>query len=85
MLQINVSNSFRYPIPKHFISGVVYKFQCSLCNESYYGKSNRHLDIRPEKHIGVSPLTEKRLNHQIMVLFVIIYSSFDYFSVLAHE
>ena len=39
--QIMLSNSFRYndPIPKDLISGVVYKFQCVLCNESYYGES----------------------------------------------
>ena len=34
--QARLSNSFRYkdPIPKDLISGVVYKFQCGLCNES---------------------------------------------------
>ena len=34
--QTRLSNSFRYkdPIPKDLTSGVVYKFQCSLCNES---------------------------------------------------
>ena len=33
--QTRLSNSFRYkdPIPKELISGVVYKFQCCLCNE----------------------------------------------------
>ena len=33
--QTRLSNSFRYkdPIPKELISGVVYKFQCRLCNE----------------------------------------------------
>ena len=46
--QTRLSNSFRYkdPIPKDLISGVVYKFQCGLCNESYYGESIGHLDIR---------------------------------------
>ena len=29
---------FKDQIPKDFISGVVYKFQCGLCNESCYGK-----------------------------------------------
>ena len=38
--QAKLSNSFRYkdPIPKDLISGVVYKFQCGLCNESYLVK-----------------------------------------------
>ena len=61
--QTRLSNSVRYkdPIPKGLISGVVYKFQCDLCNESYYGKSIRHLDIRSGEHIGVSPLTGKKV------------------------
>ena len=37
--QTKLSNSFRFkdPIPKDLISGVLSKFQCGLCNESYYG------------------------------------------------
>ena len=37
--QTRLSNFFCYkdPIPKDLISGVVYKFQCDLCNGSYYG------------------------------------------------
>ena len=78
--QTRLSHSFRYkdPIPKDLISGVVYKFQCGLCNESYYGKSIRHLDIRSGEHIAVSPITERRSNHQITVLFVNIYSSITF-------
>ena len=61
--QTKLSNSFRFkdPIPKDLISGVVYKFQCGLCNESYYGESIRHLDIRSGEHIGVSPITGKKI------------------------
>ena len=40
---------------------VIYKFQCGLCNESYYGESMRHLDIKPGEHIGVSPHTGKKV------------------------
>ena len=43
------------------ISAVVYKFQCGLCNEFYYGKSIRYLDKRSGEHIGVSPLTGKNV------------------------
>ena len=43
------------------ISGVVYKFQCGLCNKSYHGENIRHLDIRSGEHIGVSPLTGKKV------------------------
>ena len=38
-----------------------YKFECCLCNVSYYGESSRHLDIRSGEHIGVSPLTRRKV------------------------
>ena len=41
--------------------GVVYKIQCGLCNESYYGECVRHLAVRSGEHIGISPLTNKRV------------------------
>ena len=61
--QTRLWNSFCFkdPIPKDLVSGVVYKFQCGLCNDSYYGESIRHLDIRSGKHVGVSPLTGKKV------------------------
>ena len=91
--QTRLSHSFRYkdPIPKDLISGVVYKFQCGLCNESYYGESIRHLDIRSGEHIGVSLLTGKKVkpsnnsaicDHLLHCNFL---PSFGNFSVLAHE
>ena len=91
--QTKLSNSFRFkdPIPKDLISGVVYKFQCGLCNESYYGESIRHLDIRSGEHIGVSPLTGKKVkpikNSAVRdhLLHCNYLPSFDNFSILAHE
>ena len=91
--QTSLSNSFRYkdPIPKDLISGVFCKFQCGLCNESCYGESIRHLDIRSGEHIGVSSFTGKKVkpsnnsaisNHLRHCHFL---RSFDNFSVLAHE
>ena len=47
------------------MSDVVYKFQCGLCNESYYGECLRHLAVRSCKHIGISPLTNKRIQPTI--------------------
>ena len=55
--RLSSSSWYNDPTPKYIISGVVYKFQCGLCNESCYGKSIKHLDLRSEEHIGVSPLT----------------------------
>ena len=91
--QTKLSNSFRFksPIPKDLISGVVYKFECGFCNESYYGKSIKHLDIRSGEHIGVSPLTGKKVkpvsnsavhDHLLHCNYL---PSFDNFSILAHE
>ena len=60
--QTQLSNSFPFKdsIHKDLISGVVYKFQCGLWNESYCGENIRHLDIRTGEHIGMSPLTGKK-------------------------
>ena len=52
---------FKDQIPKDLTSGVVYKFQCGLCNESYYGECIRHLNVRIGEHIGISPLTRKQV------------------------
>ena len=91
--QTSLSNSFRHrdPMPKDVIISGVYKFQCGLCNESYYGDSIRHLDVRSGEYIGLSPLTEKEVkpshnsavcDHLLRCNFL---SSFDNFSILAHE
>ena len=88
-----LSNSFRYKgsIPKDLISGIVSKFQCGLCNDSHYSESLRQLDINSGEHIGVSPITGKKVkpsnnsvicNHLLHCDFL---PSFYNFSVLAHE
>ena len=61
--QNKLCNNFRFkdPAPQILTSGVVYKFQCGLCNESYYGECVRHLAVRSREHIGISPLTNKRV------------------------
>ena len=62
-IQNKLCNNFRFknPVPQILTSGVVYKFQCGLCNESYYGECVRHLTVRSGEHIGISPLTNKRV------------------------
>ena len=47
-------------------SSVAYKFRYELCNEFYYGECVRHLTVRsdgilPSYHIGISPLTNRRV------------------------
>ena len=60
--QNKLAKAFRFKdrIPKELTSGVVYKFQCGLCNEPYYGECVRHLNARIGEHIGISPLTKKK-------------------------
>ena len=71
--------------------GVVYKIQCGLCNESYYGESVRHLAVRSGEDIGISPLTNKKVqprkdsaaHHHLLNCN---YSpTFEDFSFLCHE
>ena len=48
--QTKLSNSFQFkdPIPKDLISGVIYKFQCGLCIDSYLYKIwGGHRSITP--------------------------------------
>ncbi len=50
---------FKDKIPKSLKSCVLYNFQCSACNSSYYGKSIRHLKTRACEHLGISECTGK--------------------------
>ena len=77
-------------------SSVAYKFRYELCKEFYYGECVRHLTVRsdgilPSYHIGISPLTNRRVQpkkysavcHQL--LNCNHSSTFEDFSVLYHE
>ena len=52
---------FKDVIPKELKFHLVYKFSCSSCNATYYGKTERHLNVRSGEHIGLSPLTGNRV------------------------
>ena len=56
-------NVFRFKdrIPKELTSGVIYKYQCKFCNESYYGKWVTHINVRIGDHIGISPLLKMKV------------------------
>ena len=81
---------FKDQIPKDLNSGVVYKFQCGLCNESCYGECMRHLNVRISKHIGISSLTRKQVkpknssvvDHLLLCKHSV---SYDDFSILTHK
>ena len=50
---------FKDFIPKELRSHLVFKFWCSSCNATYYGKTERQLNVRYGEHIGLSLLTGK--------------------------
>ena len=56
-----VQMSVKDHVPRILTSGVVYKFQCGLWYESYNGECVRHLAERSDEHIGISLLTNKRV------------------------
>ena len=75
---------------KEITSGVIYKFQCELCNNSYYGECVRCLNVRIEEHIGISPLTKNKFNPKgTSVSDYLLHCnhslSFESFSVLTNE
>ena len=45
---------FKDVILKELQSHLVYKFTCANCNVFYYGKTERHLNVRSSEHIGIS-------------------------------
>ena len=36
---------------------------CSCCNAIYYGETKRHLFVRASEHLGITPLTQKRVKN----------------------
>ena len=90
--QNKLAKAFRFKdrILEELTSGVVYKFQCRLCNESYYGECVRHLNVRIGEHIGISTLTKKKVKPKGSAVsdhFLLCNHSpsFENFSVLTKE
>ena len=54
---------FKDSIHLYLRSHLIYKFQCSNCNITYYDETERHLKVRAGEHISTSPLTGKRVNN----------------------
>ena len=88
----SLGNSFRFKdwIVKDLTSGVVYKFQWGLCNESYCGECVRHLNVRSDEHISISPLTEKEVKPKNSsvgdhLLFCNHSASYHHFKILTRE
>ena len=46
-------------------SDLVYKFNCNICNDICYGKTKSHFKVRACEHLGITPLTGKKVkNHK---------------------
>ena len=88
-----LTNLFRFKnsIPKELRSHIVYKFLYSNCNITYYGETERHLNMRSGEHLSLSALTGKRVNNNKKLavkdhcLFFNQVGSFEDFSVLTYE
>ena len=52
---------FKDRISKELTSGVFYKFQCGLCNESYCGECVRHPNVTIGEDIRISSMTRKKV------------------------
>ena len=82
---------FKDSIPKELRSHIVYKFLCSNCNITYYGETERHLNVRSGEHLSLSALTGKRVNNDKKsavkdhCLFNNHDNTFEDFSILAYE
>ena len=82
---------FKDSIPKELRSHIVYKFLCSNCSITYYGQTERHLNVRSGEHLSLSSLTGKRVNNNKKsavkdhCLFFNHVGSFEHFSTLTYE
>ena len=54
---------FKDTLNKTILSFLVYRYTCSNCKVTYYGKTYGHFFTRAAEHMGVSNLTGKRLKN----------------------
>ena len=67
-----LSSPFRFKdiIPKEISSHFVYRFKCSCCNATYYEDSELHFFVRASEHLGMTPLTGKRVKNPKKVSYL---------------
>ena len=82
---------FKDSLDKKICSDLVYRYTCSNCNITYYGKTYQHFFTRAAEDMGISNLSEKRVKnmkesavseHRLQCDCII---SFDDFDVLASD
>ena len=90
MNRLSSKFTFKDKISKEMRSLLCYKFQCSSCNATYYGKTKRHFKVRVSEHMGVSACTDKNIkstkNSAVRDHMLVCNNnvSFEDFSVLAN-
>ena len=70
-VRVKSSFTFKDKLPKMLLSGLVYQYKCGGCNATYYGKTKRHFKVRICEHLGISHLTEKKVqidNNKLTVI-----------------
>ena len=59
--RLNTLFRFKDSLEKKICSGIIYRYTCSNCKVTYYGKTFRHFYTRATEHMGISNLTRKYL------------------------
>ena len=67
--RLNTLFWFKDSLEKKTLSGIIYRYACSNCKFTSYGKTFRthegwtHGDLQPHKHMGISNVTGKRFKN----------------------
>ena len=79
---------FKDTLDKKIRSDLVYRYSCSSCNATCYGKTYRYFFTRAAVHMGISNLTGKRLKNvkESAVSYLLLQcdctTNFDHFDIL---
>ena len=72
-------------------SNLVSKLKCNTQNNVYYGKTKRHFKVRACEHLGITPLTGKKVKIRKEsgvfdhIFYMVHNASFDDFETLIKE
>ena len=89
--ELNSLFGYKDSFQKKICSDIVYRYMCSNCKVTYYGKTYCHFFTRAAEHMGISDLTGKRLKcvKQSAVFDHLLECNcsidFDHFNILATD
>ena len=69
---------FKDTLDNKIRSDLVYHYQCSSCNATYYGKTYQHFITRAAEHMGISKVSDHLLQCDCTI-------DFDNFDILASD